>query len=141
MTVPTQRETLYDKQISLVGPMDIVGAHLVSSSSEREYLVRISYDAHAVEHTAWNLFDALVQVRRDLERESLRPAVEGACRNVYPSRMAREMGGGRRAYKWSGGGRPATVDIFDEVPAKEHDRLVYPEEQLAWFQEWRSRSR
>ncbi|CBG71311.1 hypothetical protein SCAB_42421 [Streptomyces scabiei 87.22] len=38
--------------------------------------------------------------------------------------MALEMGGGRRAYHWAGGGRPVTVDIFDDVPVSDHARLA-----------------
>ncbi|MBP5868786.1 hypothetical protein QBA74_22800 [Streptomyces scabiei] len=60
----------------------------------------------------------------DLEKYGLQPAVEGACIDVYPSRMALEMGGGRRAYHWAGGGRPVTVDIFDDVPVSDHARLA-----------------
>lgn len=130
-------ETLYSKPIFLVGDNTVIAGQLVCLLSGDDYTVRITHGSSSSEHVAWNLFDALAQVRADLEGEGLRPAVEGASQNVYPSRMAREMGGGRRAYRWPLAGRPVTVDIFDDVPADDYGRLVYVDDQLTWIKERR----
>lgn len=122
-------EIMYDKEITLVSDEEVLVGRLVGVYSGTEYTVRITYRTSTSEHTAWNLFEALVQVRADLERDGLKPAVEGACRDVYPSRMAMDMGGGRRAYRWPQSGRPATVDIFDVVPTADYARLAYVAEQ------------
>ncbi|MFJ8859673.1 hypothetical protein ACIRD8_14695 [Streptomyces sp. NPDC102451] len=122
-------EVLYTKEIKLVSSEGVLAGRLVGEHSGTDYTVRITYGKGTSEHTAWNLFEALTQVRNDLEREGLKPAVEGACRDVYPSRMALEMGGGRRAYRWPPSGRPTTVDIFDTVPAACYARLTSVVEQ------------
>lgn len=122
-------EILYDKEISLVAQDGERVGRLLADFVGSDYTVHITCGSLSSRHTAWNLFQALAQVREDLALHSLKPAVEGACVDVYPSRMALEMGGGRRAYHWSGEGRPATVDIFDDVPPADHARLVYVDEQ------------
>lgn len=122
-------EVLYAKEISLVSSEGVLAGTLVGEHSGTDYTVRITYRTGKSEHTAWNLFEAMVQVRTDLEREGLKPAIEGACRDVYPSRMALDMGGGRRAYRWPPSGRPTTVDIFDDVTAANYTRLAYVTEQ------------
>ncbi|WP_405409272.1 hypothetical protein [Streptomyces decoyicus] len=132
-----QIEVFYDKRIVLVGGDGVVPGHLFCSFDGKGYTVRITGGAEASEHMSWNLFTALTQVRVDLEPEGLCPAVEGACRNVYPSRMALEMGGGRRAQRWEATGRPRTVDIFDDVRAEEYGRLASVAEQLVWIKERR----
>ncbi|MFG2573359.1 hypothetical protein [Streptomyces sp. NPDC048481] len=97
--------------------------------SGSDYTVEISCGPISSRHTGWNLFTALGQVRDELEPHGLKPAIEGACVDVYPSRMALDMGGGRRAYRWSSAGRPVTVDIFDDVPPSDHARLADVREQ------------
>lgn len=122
-------EILYDKEISLVAQDGEKAGRLLAEFVGSDYTVRVTCGSLSSRHTAWNLFQALAQVREDLELRGLKPAVEGACIDVYPSRMALDMGGGRRAYRWSGGGRPATVDIFDDVPPEGRARLASVNEQ------------
>lgn len=117
-------EILYDKEISLVAQDGEKTGRLLAEFTGSDYTVHVTWGSLSSRHTAWNLFQALAQVRGDLEKYGLQPAVEGACIDVYPSRMALEMGGGRRAYHWAGGGRPVTVDIFDDVPVSHHARLA-----------------
>ncbi|MEU9256281.1 hypothetical protein AB0D66_31230 [Streptomyces sp. NPDC048270] len=124
-----EMEVLHDSEVALVSEGGSAPGRLVAEFSDTEYTVRISYSGKVVEATAWNLFEALADVRRELEREGLKPAVEGACRDVYPSRMALEMGGGRKAYRWPLADRPVTVGIFDAVPDDECGRLAYVGEQ------------
>lgn len=129
--MPHDPEILYDKEIVLVSDEEIplLTGRLVGEFSRTDYTVRIIYRTEISEHTAWNFFEALARVRNDLERSGLKPAIEGACRDVYPSRMALDMGGGRRAYRWPQAGRPTTVDIFDGVPTADYGRLAYVAEQ------------
>lgn len=46
-----------------------------------------------------NCFDALVELRRCLERENIQIMCNGAGKNVYPSPMQFSMGNTRKAYK------------------------------------------
>lgn len=62
-----------------------------------------------------DLFECLITTRRRLERDGLLICCEGARPDVFPSGMARQMGGGRRAYRLSpthGGLSGDLVDIF-----------------------------
>ncbi|WP_330349663.1 hypothetical protein [Streptomyces sp. NBC_00582] len=122
-------EILYQKDILLVSDGAELLGHLTGIFSGGDYIVRIVWGERISRHAACNFFAALSEVRQDLEKEGLTPAVEGACRDVYPSRMALEMGGGRRAYRWPSTGRPRTVDIFDDVPIEERARLASVVEQ------------
>ncbi|KUN82361.1 hypothetical protein [Streptomyces griseoruber] len=122
-------EILYQKDIVLVSDGGQFLGYLTGSFSGDDYVVRITWGQCVSHHTAWNFFTALSEVRQDLDKQGLTPAVEGACRDVYPSRMALEMGGGRRAYRWPSTGRPRTVDIFDDVPIEEWARLTSVAEQ------------
>ncbi|WP_163504679.1 hypothetical protein [Fodinicola acaciae] len=61
-----------------------------------------------------DLFECLVVVRRQLELRGISLCCEGARSDVFPSGMARQMGGGRKAYRHFAAGeqRPQLVDIF-----------------------------
>ena len=135
-----EAEILYDKEITLLSKAGESSARLVAEFTGTEYSVRITHGSQVVNHTAWNLFKALAQVRRDLEPWGLTPALEGACLDVFPSRMALEMGGGRRAYRWPQSGRPATVDIFNDVPSEDRWRLASVDEQEVANRQRRGRS-
>lgn len=93
-----------------------------------------------------DLFDALCNLRLQLEAQHIQLCVAGAEVNVYPSTLSRQMGGGRMAYimAW----RPVLrripffrrfsrklklVDIFADVPC---DRVGSVEEQQAFFDAW-----
>jgi len=80
-------------------------------------------------------FECLVRARDDLEPQGFRFLVNGARRNVWPSGMARDMGGGRKAYVLVLGqpGRPELVDIFE--PADE-TQISSVQEQRDFFQTW-----
>ncbi|WP_143658895.1 hypothetical protein [Streptomyces sp. SA15] len=127
--VSVEKEVLYDKEISLVSQSGEKPGQLVAELSQDDYTVHITSGSLSWSATSWNFFTALSSVREVLEDHSLKPAVEGACVDVYPSRMALEMGGGRRAYRWPGTGSPMTVDIFDDVPLADRARLASVAEQ------------
>lgn len=60
-----------------------------------------------------DLFDAFMQVRRQLEADGRIPCVAGARLDVYPSGMSRQMSGGRQAYVHVRGRRPDRDDVVD----------------------------
>lgn len=68
------------------------------------------------EFTGNDLFEALIELRRELEKGNCQLLCAGARPNVFPSGMSRGMGGGLRAYA-AKMGEPARqsdlVDIFD----------------------------
>ncbi|WP_207189209.1 hypothetical protein [Pectobacterium carotovorum] len=62
---------------------------------------------------------------------------KGAKRNVYPSRMARQMAYGIKGYEFEMG-RPAVRSDLVSIFAHEENDLVTPEEQEKHYQEWLS---
>jgi hypothetical protein len=94
------------------------------------------YRGTEIHAEADDFFDALCQIRLELEKEKLIPFCYGASLNVYPSGMARDMGAGKRAYKLKIG-EPATtknlVNIFAEGP----DIIpVFVAVQKNFFKDW-----
>jgi hypothetical protein len=84
-----------------------------------------------------DFFEALLRVRTELEPNGLLIGVRGASRDVWPSPMSRQMGGGLRAYRMVMGKQALSqdlVDIFeaspDVEPATVRDQMAYRD---AWF--------
>ena len=44
------------------------------------------------------VFTALLELRKELERKDIKLLCKGCAKNVYPSRMSLDMGGGAIAY-------------------------------------------
>lgn len=89
-----------------------------------------------IKKQADNFFDALVEIRRELEKENIKLLCKGCCRNVYPSGMILDMGSGRKAYQLTMG-EPAKmsslVDIFEICQAEEYASV---DEQYNFFNKW-----
>ncbi|MFF3016306.1 hypothetical protein [Streptomyces sp. NPDC057939] len=132
---PPSPEVLADKPVRLVGPERVLFGRLLCLLTGSEFTVRVSYAERVFESSSTTAFGALTDVRRLLRAEGLRPAVEGARLDVYPSRMALEMGGGRRSYRRPPEGRPYTVDTFDDVAEEDDEKLSSVAEQRAWIAE------
>ncbi|WIE78688.1 hypothetical protein [Curtobacterium sp. MCSS17_016] len=70
--------------------------------------------------TAYDAFEALSLVRTALDREGWLLGVQGARIDVWASNMARQQGGGMRAYRLRRGRRPRFKDLVDVfAPADE----------------------
>jgi hypothetical protein len=98
--------------------------------------VKVSEDIEA-RSDGPDLFEALVSVRRDLERSSLLLACNGGRRDVFPSPMLRQAAAGRFAYVLvlpRTQAKPSTVDIF--APAPEGSVLATVAEQRSYFDTW-----
>lgn len=79
----------------------------------REYVVGIDSPAFdAVEERAADAFEALCRVRDRLEPDGWRIGVAGAQADVWPSGMARDQGGGLRAYRVGEDRVGDLVDVF-----------------------------
>ncbi|UGB40265.1 hypothetical protein LQ940_12800 [Nocardioides sp. cx-173] len=72
-------------------------------------------DFDLVEAQAHDAFEALCLAREQLEPRGWRIGVAGAQADVWPSGMAREQGGGLRAYRMSGDRVGDLVDVFEPV--------------------------
>ena len=83
---------------------------------------------------ASDYFDAMCEIRKQLEPDGWRLLCYGGSRNVYPSGMARDLGRGLKAYKTKIG-RQANelVSIFDSGPDIEPSSV---DEQKDHGQRW-----
>jgi hypothetical protein len=85
---------------------------------------------------ALDYFEAMCQVRKELETRGCRPVCFGSARNVYASHMARDMGRGLKAYRLEIGRRATTADlvkIFDTTPDLQPASV---EEQKQFYEQW-----
>lgn len=90
---------------------------------------------------AGDYFEALVAIRRELEKDDIFLNCYGASRNVYPSGMGRDMGAGLRAYKMTIGKHARMEDlvfIFDTGSDVEPCSVL---EQRDFFEKWLNSSR
>ena len=114
----TDRGTVAERQVRLVRGGAEVGATLRWwRVAHGDYQVELDGPTGTVTGRAGDLFDALVEVRRQLEPDGWLVAVQGARRDTYPSGMARDMGGGASVYVLRLG-EPARerVRTFDDAP-------------------------
>lgn len=92
--------------------------------------------ARTYEAKADDLFQALCDVRTQLEPGGWMLCCQGSRQNVWPSAMGRQMSGGRKAYVLALGHRPGPdqlVDIFRPAPC---DQVVKVDVQAAYYQQW-----
>ena len=85
---------------------------------------------------ASDVFECLCRVRTQLDREGIRLCCNGARLNVWPSGMARDMGGGLKAYVLQVGRRASIddlVDIFDSAPIED---IATVAEQRRFTEKW-----
>jgi hypothetical protein len=77
-------------------------------------LVASGMHLHNHEFQGQDLFEALVALRTELEKNNARLLCSGARVAVFPSGMSKSMGGGRKAYITTlGASATEMVDIFD----------------------------
>ena len=72
-----------------------------------------TYRGKVIASEASDFFDALCDIRLQLSPEHLIPFCYGASLNVYPSPMARDMGGALKAYRLQMGKPAKTVDLVN----------------------------
>lgn len=86
-------------------------------------------------YTGRDLFDAFISLRKALEEGGIQLLCVGARRDVYPSGMSRDMGGGRKVYvtKLGEPARSAPLDIFE---FSDVEWIGSVSEQLAFHDQW-----
>jgi hypothetical protein len=105
--------------VPLIGGADSETAELIESEGTDTCSLACNYRGKSIEAHAADFFEALVELRKELEKEGLLLLCYGASLNVYPSRMSREMAAGRAAYKATLGKqarREHLVQIFEQGP-------------------------
>jgi hypothetical protein len=72
----------------------------------------LTFNDRSLSATSSDFFDALVQLRRRLEKEDLVPVCYGASRNVYPADLARTLAHGLMAQRREPGGAGGEDLVF-----------------------------
>lgn len=76
-----------------------------------------------------DLFNALLNLRRELEASDIFLCCNGARADVWPSGMSGQMGDGRSAYRHVSGRRPASSDLVDILAPAPCSEVVTVDEQ------------
>ena len=102
----------------------------------------LSITGECLEHSAIDgivisesdLFESLLQIRKELEKSGMKLLCNGARKDVWPSPMSRSMGGGKKAYLMETG-KSATelVCIFDYA---EPHLVGTVSEQREFYNQW-----
>ncbi|HWM15332.1 MAG TPA: hypothetical protein VNP97_01975 [Microbacterium sp.] len=101
-------------QVSRDGVVD--DATIAWRTEDRLWVVAIDSPAFdPVQARAHDAFEALCLVRDELEPHGWRIGVAGAQADVWPSGMARDQGGGLRAYRMTEERVGDLVDTFEPV--------------------------
>jgi hypothetical protein len=108
--------------------------------THRDCSINLKFRDTQLAATDRDFFEALCRLREQLVILGLSPLCYGACRNVFPSGMLRDMGRGLRAYRLELGrrGKPEVVDIFDS--GNDLD-IVSVETQRDFYDEWLKQTR
>jgi len=83
-----------------------------------------------------DLFDCLVQIRSDLEREGAKVLCNGARLDAYPSGMARDMGGGRKVYLMRMGEAARLEDLVNTFDVAPIETIASVADQRDYFLRW-----
>jgi hypothetical protein len=128
-----------DVKLELPGGEIIPANFLVwEGAPEDPEMVKVSlqFNSREITSTDPDYFSALCSIRRVLEKENILVHCYGASRNVYPSPMSLDMGGGIKAYKLQMGTHGKLSDmvcIFDTGPDITPATL---DEQKNFYNEW-----
>ena len=123
-------------RVFLIGGDDDEAATFTLFDEGDDCRLQCEYRDKTVESTAPDFFQALCNVRNRLADDGLIPFCYGASLNVYPSGMARSMGGGLKAYKLTLGKQAMTADLV-EIFAEGPDVIpASVEVQEQFFRNW-----
>ena len=91
-------------------------------------------DGTTWEADEWDVFEGLLELRRQVESTGVAVCCNGSRRNAWASGMARQMGGGWIVYLLEEG-QPATqrANTFDAAPPED---VVQVADQVAWVNAW-----
>ena len=124
--------TLYVKNADRLLP-----CKLESKLTDGQCVIALSSDEYGdfcVEST--DFFSALLLLRRELEALDVLILCAGSQLNVHPSRMAMDMGRGRRAYVTAFGKKAKMDDLVDIFLPIDKDCVATIVEQEKHYKDW-----
>ena len=115
---------------------EIVDFRVEVSETEPWTLRYVGLDRNRHDVRARDLFEALVNMRQDLERSDCQLLCAGARADVTPSGMSRSMTGGRKAYVIHLG-QPASLDeLVDIFEYAAPDLVGTVKQQQRYLEQW-----
>jgi hypothetical protein len=130
------------RQVRVVGPGRGSQVAEVTVATEPPWALRLVLaDGSVAEVVAADLFEALEKVRLQLEADGLMVCCQGARADVFPSGMARQMGGGRRAYRLRRDRPVGPADLVDVLDPAQPGEVVTVAEQYAAVRSFYERGR
>ncbi len=125
-------ELVHESQLPCVGEFRLASGE----DDPRRCILTLDCELGKFQANDWNYFDALCKIREQLEPIGWRPRCYGACEDVYPSNMCRDMGRGLVAYR-NKIGRPAEQDHLVETFGTGSEIVpTSVDQQRAFFQRW-----
>ena len=126
-----------DKQVTISDKIKLFfEARLVGDLNGDIAKIDIVSDEVYLNIEGYDFFDCLIKLREFLEKKKLFILCQGSAINVYPSRMARDMSSGLKAYSLELGKKTSLeqlVEIFDPAPVEAVGLII---EQNAFFERW-----
>lgn len=107
-----------------------------SVDAEEPCSLHLSCQAGEFDATASDYFEALVRLRKELERQDLQILVNGASRDVWPSAMARSMSLGLQAYRMCLGRQALTSDLVPTFELAPESQPCSVAEQELFREQW-----
>lgn len=99
-------------------------------------LIEVEFETKKFAFKGENFFHALLDLRREFEKNNIQIMCNGAAKSVYPSSMQVWMGTGRTAYKLYTGKKAKLSDVVDIFDCDEDLEFVNIEEQSKFYDEW-----
>lgn len=126
-----------ERTVTLIGPGGRVSGRVRWELVGDDFRVVLDSPGGRWESVERDYFEALTQIRRQLEPAGWRIAVQGARRTTYPSGVLRDQGGAHKVYVLQLG-RPARredrVNTFDDADPAD---LATVAEQRDFYDRWR----
>ncbi len=106
--------------------------------SEEEQDVSLSFEllSRNLNAKASDYFEAMVDIRRELEKDGVLLHCYGASKNVYPSGMGRDMGAGLKAYNMILGEQARMEDLVFIFDTGDDVKPATVSEQKEFFERW-----
>jgi hypothetical protein len=103
----------------------------VDDSVQRSYFVELASSRGKISGSGPDLFEALGEVRRQLEAAGCLLAVQGSRLDAYPSGMARDMSGGEQVYVLTMGRPAEPSDLVDTLAESDPGHLATVDDRSA----------
>lgn len=98
--------------------------------------LELSFKSHLFTSVESDFFEALRDIRRQLEPHGYRPKCFGSCRNAYASSMAVNMGPGMKVYLLRLGSPARLADLVPIFDSSDDMILASVEEQQEFYDTW-----